>query len=301
MTQAPWFKFYPADWRADVALRSCTPTARAIWIDLLGLMHEAEPYGYLLINGEAPSVKRLCGLLNMHHKTLIAGLKDLQINGVYSVDSEGVIFSRRMVRDYEKAKRDQDNGRRGGNPNIKKKDGPGVNPPLNGQDKAQRPEARGQNKPAPHLRERASFDAGLWNDRLRQAHEHAGDAMRGTDPAAHTFRDLRLLCEPAVGEPCDWDADVLPAIDVISARKLACGEKFDNWSYIRRAAIENRDRRLAGLPPPEQPHVNGSGSPGHFGRGDGASVRSKSRSAATIIMERACADELDETRGPERA
>ena len=150
MRRTPWMKFYPADWRSDVALRSCSPGARGIWIDLIGLMHEAEPYGYLLINGVKPSVSALSGLLNVHHKTLIAALKELSEHGVYSLDSEGVIYSRRMVRDREKAIEDQENGRKGGNPNVVQNRSEGVNPPVNptdnGQDKAQIPEARYQKR-----------------------------------------------------------------------------------------------------------------------------------------------------------
>lgn len=151
MKRQPWMKFYPADWRADPALRACSPISRGIWLDMIGLMHEAEPYGYLLINGAAPSIKALSGLVNVHHKTLIAALKDLSEHGVYSATDEGVIYSRRMVRDHQKAIQDQENGRRGGNPHIKPPDPKGVNPRLNGEDKAQKPEARSQSK-TPSLR-----------------------------------------------------------------------------------------------------------------------------------------------------
>ena len=47
----PWFKFYPSDWRADQALRSCSVAARGLWIECMCIMHEADPYGHLVVNG----------------------------------------------------------------------------------------------------------------------------------------------------------------------------------------------------------------------------------------------------------
>jgi hypothetical protein len=46
----PWRKWYPQDWRADAPLRMCSFAARGLWIDLLGLMHESTPVGFLLVN-----------------------------------------------------------------------------------------------------------------------------------------------------------------------------------------------------------------------------------------------------------
>lgn len=101
--------------------------------------------------------------------------------------------------------------------------------------------------PAPLLGARPVHDRDLWNARLDEAKARAGKWLRGTNPVAHTYLGLRNLCEPAAGEPCDWEADVLPAIDLVAAR----GKYFDTWDYIGRIAIENRDKRLAGLPDPQ--------------------------------------------------
>ena len=45
----PWMKFYTADWRSDPALRMCSMAARGLWVEMICLMHEATPYGQLLI------------------------------------------------------------------------------------------------------------------------------------------------------------------------------------------------------------------------------------------------------------
>ena len=134
MTKKPWFKFFPTDWRADKELRLCSYTARALWIELLGLMHEAEPYGHLLIGGQIPTPKGLSKVVGMSPKSITKALTELIQKRVCSVTEGGVIFSRKMVRDFAKHQQDQEHGSQGGNPTLKE----GVNPP----DNAQIPEAR---------------------------------------------------------------------------------------------------------------------------------------------------------------
>lgn len=143
MTAAPWLKFYPADWRADPALRVCSLAARGLWMEMLCVMHEAEPRGHLLVNGQPVTERQLAALVGVTQRELASLLSELESSGVFSRDGE-TIFSRRMLRDTEKAARDKANGKTGGHPDLKR----GVNPnrprPVNGEDKAQIPEARGQ-------------------------------------------------------------------------------------------------------------------------------------------------------------
>lgn len=138
MSKRPWLKWYPSDWRSEPSLRMCSRAARSLWVDLIGLMHDAEPYGHLLVNGKAPTTKQLAAILGDSEKELKNLLVELESAGVFSKDKDGVITSRRMIRDEEKARQDANNGKRGGNPRVKG----GVNPSDNGGDKAQRPEAR---------------------------------------------------------------------------------------------------------------------------------------------------------------
>lgn len=152
----PWMKWFPSDWRADAGLRMCSFAARGLWIDLLALMHEGEPYGHLVINGRVPTEKQLAGLLGGTAKEIGALIAELEEAGVPSRGDGGALYSRRMVRDRRKAEADRANGQRGGNPRITAGGNPeptppdngGVNPPANppdiGADKAQKPEARSQ-------------------------------------------------------------------------------------------------------------------------------------------------------------
>lgn len=127
MSALPWFKFFPSSWRSDPALRSCCLAARGLWMELLALMHEGQPRGHLRLSIGEPiarsSLAALTGVSPLELETLLA---ELQAAGVFSVDEDGVIFSRRMVRDEEKARRDSEHGRRGGNPQITRRDKAGV-------------------------------------------------------------------------------------------------------------------------------------------------------------------------------
>jgi hypothetical protein len=134
----PWMKWYPADWRSDPRLRMCSLAARGLWQEMLCVMHEATPRGFLLVNGNAPTDRQLAGLAGCSAREVVKLLAELEAAGVFSRDEVGVVFSRRMVKDEERASRDRANGRQGGSPILKG----GVNPPDKPEDKAQKPEAR---------------------------------------------------------------------------------------------------------------------------------------------------------------
>ena len=95
----PSFQFYPADWRRDAALQSCSVSARGLWIELMCVMHDCEPYGVLAVNGRAMSPAQLARLVGEHEKVIVRLLAELEDAGVCSRDEEGRLFSRRMVKD----------------------------------------------------------------------------------------------------------------------------------------------------------------------------------------------------------
>ena len=102
MEKRPSFQFYPADWLRDAALRRCSPGARALWIDMLCIMHDGNPYGYLRTGDkdiEPAELSRMTGLLL---KSLKGWLNELETSDVFTRTSAGTIYSRRMVRDEEK-------------------------------------------------------------------------------------------------------------------------------------------------------------------------------------------------------
>jgi len=115
----PAFQFYPADWRKDMALQSCSVAARGLWVDMLCIAHECEPYGHLTVNGKpmtAAQIGRHTGLTERECAKLIAELGDA---GVLSRTEEGAIFSRRMVRDEDIRQRRAEGGKAGSEHGIK--------------------------------------------------------------------------------------------------------------------------------------------------------------------------------------
>ncbi|KQT52257.1 MULTISPECIES: hypothetical protein [unclassified Aureimonas] len=142
MSKQPWLKFYPADWRADPALRMCSLAARGLWIEMLAIMHEAEPRGHLLINGKAVSVRHLSSLVGASEEQVADLMSELAEAGVYSAKRNGVLYSRRMERDENKSRKLRDNGKLGGNPSLRKETT--IEGLDNQGDKAQKPEARYQ-------------------------------------------------------------------------------------------------------------------------------------------------------------
>ena len=109
----PSFQFYPSDWRKDMALQSCSVAARGLWVDMMCIAHECEPYGHLTVNGKpmtAAQIGRHTGLTERECSKLIA---ELEAAGVPSRTDEGTLYSRRMVRDEDIRNRRAEGGKAG--------------------------------------------------------------------------------------------------------------------------------------------------------------------------------------------
>lgn len=97
----PSFQFYPGDWMRDAALRSCSVGARGLWADLMCVMHDGDPYGHLSVNGRGltdQQASSICGVSLAVYRRLLA---ELEAAGVPARTPDGVLLSRRMVRDEE--------------------------------------------------------------------------------------------------------------------------------------------------------------------------------------------------------
>jgi hypothetical protein len=115
-----WSKFWWADWQNDKALQSCSMAARGLWIELLGLAHQSARSGYVLVNGCPPDPRELADMLgNITQREVVKLLGELERKRIFSRTDEGVIYSRRMVRDAAASEAGREWGRAGGNPNLK--------------------------------------------------------------------------------------------------------------------------------------------------------------------------------------
>lgn len=141
MSKRPAFQFYPSDWRKEQNLRLCSPGARALWIDMMCLMHDCEPYGHLTDVGRPMAPEALAKLVGETPAAVRRWFAELGERGVFSVTEDGIAYSRRMVRDEavrearaaggqagaEHGPKGASYGAEGGRP---KKDKGGKKPPL---------------------------------------------------------------------------------------------------------------------------------------------------------------------------
>ena len=231
----PWFKFYPPNWRGDPALRMCSLAARGLWMEMLCLMHEASPRGFLLVNERPVTERQLASLSGAAAREVSVLIGELEEAGVFSRDDNGQIYSRRMRRETEKAMRDKQNGTRGGNPTLKR----GVNPPDNPQPNPYRkPEARSQNleeeSPAQHLDPPGQGGAALSD--LEAQLRHAGDVELDPLPAWRNTAPIAAL----IAEGFDLEREILP---VIRARRGA----GRSWTWFV-GPIRDARKAAGGLP-----------------------------------------------------
>lgn len=103
MSDRPWMKFYPRDWRGDQALRVVSLAARGLWMEMLCVMHEASPYGHLLIGAQPVEDAVLARLAGTSVEEVQALLVELQAANVYRRTRAGVIYSKRMVADHKRS------------------------------------------------------------------------------------------------------------------------------------------------------------------------------------------------------
>ncbi|QDP58340.1 MAG: hypothetical protein Unbinned664contig1000_21 [Prokaryotic dsDNA virus sp.] len=154
----PYMKFYTSDWMSDPKLRICSIAARGLWMEMLCIMHEADPRGYLIVNNQPVTSRQLAILSGVLLDEVEDLISELETAGVFSRDREGRIYSRRILRDEKKAKIARKNGKKGGNPRVKSgrvsnekqsdispSDNLEDNREVKGEDNTQNPEPRTQN------------------------------------------------------------------------------------------------------------------------------------------------------------
>lgn len=117
----PAFQFYPADWRKDSALQSCSLAARGLWIEMVCVMHECEQYGTLSVNGNAMTEQQVARLVGESPNTIKRLVGELEAAGVFSKTEAGAIYSRRMVKDERVRNARAAGGVLGGNPDLRNK------------------------------------------------------------------------------------------------------------------------------------------------------------------------------------
>lgn len=114
--QHRFMKFWPQDWQRDPALGLCSLEARGLWIELMCLAHDAEPYGRVMVSNRGATIDEIGVNARCNPRRVPKLLAELEAKGVFSRTQEGIIFSRRMVKDSEVSQEGRDHvARRWGN------------------------------------------------------------------------------------------------------------------------------------------------------------------------------------------
>lgn len=246
----PWFKFYPRDWRGDQALRAVSVAARGLWMECLCIMHEAKPYGHLVLNGEPVDGGTLARMTGTSVDEATVLMAELRQAGVLSVTGRGVIFSRRMTKDHARAQK----GRKSANKRwsqvpdgVEQSGAPNGLP--NREPITQKPEARSQKAATQLAGERKKSDQ--YDDLLNKLLEANGIGAgfrEERNPGLLNVGPILVLIEGGV----DLDKDILPAI------RANPKPKARTWQYlvpqIEEYALKRRGlrERLGTLPPAAQ-------------------------------------------------
>ena len=238
---APWMKFYPRDWRGDQALRAVSIAARGLWMECLCIMHEARPYGHLVLNGQSVGDDALARMTGAPVDEVSALMAELRQAGAFSVTREGIIFSRRMTKDHARAGK----GRKAvqkrwaqQSDNKEKSDEPNRSP--NRDPITQKPEARYQKEkkeePSGSSKKRPTRLPDDWQPDEAFARQQ-GLSLADVARQADRFRDYWRAVPGQKGVKADWNAT------------------WRNW--VRREAEQRRPRRPTGGMPGYPMYVDG--------------------------------------------
>ncbi|MBM4311411.1 MAG: hypothetical protein FJ119_10770 [Deltaproteobacteria bacterium] len=112
----PYMPFYIGDWFKAPDVQSLSFEDKGIWFEMLCYMWESKERGYLINNNGCPySISELSRLMRLPEDLLKQKVKQLLDFGVASSrESDGAIYSRKMVRDQEIRKIRQKAGKKGG-------------------------------------------------------------------------------------------------------------------------------------------------------------------------------------------
>jgi hypothetical protein len=119
-----WSKFSWRDYKSDEALAQTSLGAQGLWMRMLCIMHDAEPYGYLLINDRSVGPAQLARSTGAPEDQIVAYLDELRSWGVFketedgTIVPKGTIYSKRMINDRSRFLAARENGRMGGNPAL---------------------------------------------------------------------------------------------------------------------------------------------------------------------------------------
>lgn len=238
-----WSKFWWSDWQADPSLRLVSLAAQGLWMRLLCIAHEAEPYGHVLVSGRQPTAKELSEIIGRGtEKAISAALAELERENVFSRTGDGTIYCRRMVKDRAASDAGREHGLKGGNPALngkgnapKNPDGgltPPITPPVN--------LVNGHDPYPPPLSE-------PLNQKLEaESEEEREEGSKGE--RSDSLPSARALA-PAPRRPEDWQPSILVIAYAVSLglsepEVFQSAEGMRNWHIAHGKRLADYDARF---------------------------------------------------------
>jgi hypothetical protein len=120
MPDLPYGKFFWNDYAADLDLASCSLAAQGLWMRMLCIAAHHKPRkGYVAQAGKRLDAEGIGRIVAQPAEVVQGLLDELKAANVYSVDTHGRIYSRRMLRDAARTEKAEKSGAMGGNPKLK--------------------------------------------------------------------------------------------------------------------------------------------------------------------------------------
>lgn len=232
-----WQKFNFAEWRNDDKLRNCSRGARSLWLDMCGLIYEANDGGKLILDGKNPDHMALAKYFKDNGTAVKTWLDELERKGVFDRTDDGYIVSRRISRELLKAENDARNGKKGGNPDLisKAKGEEGVNA-----------KSQSQNQIDSKLAARGVILS------------VTGPGMADPDSTRVT-KSLDRMLDAWLGL-YDLELDIVPVIRARTGKIPKTG-KIQSFDYLDKAMAEHHAGRISGLFAMQNPPPVGQQSP----------------------------------------
>lgn len=124
----PAIQFYPGDWKKDIGVQSLDWEPRAVWFEMLLLMHESEERGKLVLNGRPMTNFEVAKAIGMEEERFIRNSSKILASGAATYE-QNTWSCRRMIRDENIRRSRAEAGSIGGSKtqaNAKQKSTPSV-------------------------------------------------------------------------------------------------------------------------------------------------------------------------------
>src|SRR5215472_153856 len=191
------------DWAGDNALSLCSLAAQGLWMRLLCIAAQNEPFGSILISGRQPSDEELASLIKPAIKVARFRklLAELERRNVVKRKPNGVLFSSRMEADWKLNGLQSDKGLA----SWKSRKNKGVSTPAVQTEAPIRfkPEDRRKKNQLPSIKGGVVDSSGDADERVVRL-----NGARAHQPR-HTEEEYR---HPAARLPGETDADYLPRL-----------------------------------------------------------------------------------------